>query len=666
MLRALFPNAVFKSKNRAVHADIQFHSRTLHQEASALIDSGATDNFISLDLVDHFFIPTINPPKPKTVWNLDRTRNSIGTINQAAHLDLTYNGKKNTHNFYVIDLGEDHMVLGMPFLAAVNPEINWTEGELQGKVIAATTDAHKWIPNKDSKVSKTFIKRCRDGYMPCDTPPPYGECPFLNVTSEDYIQCTTTATKLAAEAIDTTKWTWQELIPAEYHRFSKVFSDKEAERFPDSRPWDHAIDLTPEAPPILNCKVYPLAEEQQELLDKFLQEHKEKGYICQSNLPYASPFFFVKKKDGKLQPVQDYHALNQVTIRNTYPLLLIKELVWQLVKKKWFTKFDICWGYNNVHIKNGNQWKAMFKTNRGLFKPTVMFFGLTNSPATFQTMMDEIFKEEVTRGNLFIYMDDILIATTGSLGEHCSKVAHVLTKLRNNDLFLKPEKCHFHKEEVEYLGVIVGKGQVKMDPIKVQGITDWPIPTNLHEVRSFLGFGNYYKDFIANYSHIMWPLHDLTKKSTQWHWDELQCTTFETLKKLFMSYPVLQNPDPTKCYILDTDVSKYAVGATISQQFPDGCHPITYYSKSLLPAEHNYDIYNQELLAIIYAVKAFRYLLLGAQQKFLIWCDHENLKYFKSPQKISACQAWWNKFLQDYNFELIHFPGQKQYNCWSS
>ena len=156
----------------------------------------------------------------------------------------------------------------------------------------------------------------------------------------------------------------------------------------------------------------------------------------------------------------------------------------------------------------------------------------------------------------------------------------------------------------------------------------------------------------------MRPLHDLTKKSTQWHWDELQCTMFETLKELFTSYPVLRNPDPTKHYILDTDASKYAVGATISQQFSDGCHPIAYYSKSLLPAERNYDIYNRELLAIIYAVKAFRYLLLGAQQKFLIQYDHENLKYFKSPQKISACQARWNEFLQDYNFELIHFPGK--------
>jgi len=205
MLRALFPNATFKSKNRAVYTDIQIHSRTLHQDAHTLIDSRATNNFISPDLVDHFFIPTINLPKPKTVRDIDGTKNSVGTINQAAHLDLTYNGKKHVHNFYVIDLGEDHMVLGMPFLAAVNLEINWTEAELQGKVLATTTDVHKWTPVQDSKVSKTFIKRCRDGYMPHDMLPPYGEHPFLNVTPEDYIRCTTTATKLAAEAIDTIK-----------------------------------------------------------------------------------------------------------------------------------------------------------------------------------------------------------------------------------------------------------------------------------------------------------------------------------------------------------------------------------------------------------------------------------------------------------------------------
>jgi len=405
--------------------------------------------------------------------------------------------------------------------------------------------------------------------------------------------------------------------------------------------------------------VYPLAEGQQEVLDKFLDEHLAKGYIRRSNSPYASPFFFVKKKDGKLRPGQDYRALNNWTVRNTYPLPLIKELISKLIKKKWFTKLDIRWGYNNVCIKEGDEWKTSFKMNRGLFKCLVMFFSLTNSPATFQTMMDALFDDLVATGNVIIYMDNILIVTdSDDIEEHIKIISIVLKRLEDNNLFLKPEKCHFHRHEVEYLGIIVGNGQVKMDPIKVKGLTNWPIPTTVSELRSFLGFGNYYKDFIQDYSRLARPLHDLTKKKHAWKWEDDQQTTFDTLKHKFTSYPVLRNPDPTKCYIVDTDASAHAIGATVSQDFSDGRHPITFFSKSLLPAEQNYDIYDRELLAIINALKANCQLLLGTQQKFLIRTDHNNLKYFKTPQKISPRQARWHEFLQDYNFEITHFPGK--------
>ena len=509
MLRALFPNAVFKPNQSSVHALVTFHSRTLHSQVSALIDSGATESFISPDLVQHFDIPTHTLRKPRIIRNVDGTKNSIGDITTAATLDIHYQNKITTHTFYIIDLGEDHMLLGMPFLAATNPYIDWSKGAFRGKVTATTIDAYKWTPRQDSKVYKPFVK------------PPVGyrhfertnePTQYLNVTPEDYtylrraqwtkyplsalkksahtmkrktiksiakpthalLRKLTKATALAAEKADQTQRHWRELIPLEYHKFGKVFSNTAAERFPGKHPWDHAIDLVEDTPGTLDCKTYPLGEGQQKLLDEFIAEHLKKGYIRTSSSPYASPFFFVKKKDGKQRPVQDYRKLNGITVRNTYPLPLIKELIRQLVGKEWFTKFDIRWRYNNVRIKEGDQWKAAFKTNRGLFEPTVMFFGLTNSPATFQTMMDAIFREEVASGDVIIYMDDILIATNGSLDHHRTKVTHVLKKLLDNDLFLKPEKCHFHKKEVEYLGVIVGKGQVKMDPVKVQGITDWP------------------------------------------------------------------------------------------------------------------------------------------------------------------------------------------------
>lgn len=189
----------------------------------------------------------------------------------------------------------------------------------------------------------------------------------------------------------------------------------------------------------------------------------------------ASPFFFVKKKDGKLRPVQDYQKLNEMTVKNKYPLPLIQELVDKLKQSKVFTKLDIRWGYNNIWIKEGDEWKAAFRTNRGLFEPTVMFFGLTNSPATFQGFMNEIFKDLISEGHVVIYMYDILIFTENPQ-QHRIIVRKVLEILRKNGLYLKPEKCFFEQESVEYLGLIIGDGLVHMYPAKVAAVKNWADP----------------------------------------------------------------------------------------------------------------------------------------------------------------------------------------------
>ena len=173
--------------------------------------------------------------------------------------------------------------------------------------------------------------------------------------------------------------------------YNDVFEKKEFDELPPSRPWDHAIELLPGTKKELNCKVYPLSLDEQKQLQIFLEENLCTGRIRTSKSPMASPFFFIKKKDGSLRPVQDYRLLNNMTIKNRYPLPLISELIDTLKNAKYFTKLDVRWGYNNVRIKEGDEWKAAFRTNRGLYEPTVMFFGLTNSPSTFQTMMNDIF-----------------------------------------------------------------------------------------------------------------------------------------------------------------------------------------------------------------------------------------------------------------------------------
>ncbi len=195
-----------------------------------------------------------------------------------------------------------------------------------------------------------------------------------------------------------------------------------------------------------------------------------------------SGFFLIRKKDGKFQPVQDYRNLNKWTIPNCYPLPLINDLIYNLTGYHLFSKFDIRWGYNNICIKKGDEWKATFKTSKGLFEPTVMFFGLMNSPATFQTMMDNIFCKEIAQGWLKIYMDDLIVASKDNEEVHQQWVNQVLQKIKLHNLFLKAKKCSFHKKQVKYLGMIIGQGKVKMDPIKVEGIAKWPIPATVKDI----------------------------------------------------------------------------------------------------------------------------------------------------------------------------------------
>ena len=264
-------------------------------------------------------------------------------------------------------------------------------------------------------------------------------------------------------------------------------------------------------------KNYNLTPAEQDEFNKFLKESLEKGYIQKSELPMATPCFFVKKKNGKLWPCQDYQFLNEWTIKNAYPLPLISKIMDKLKGAKYFMKLDVWWGYNNIRIREGDEWKAAFKTNRGLFEPTVMFFNMCNLPV--QSMMDSIFIEEIKDGITLVYMDNILIyATTPELLENYMK--WILQKLQNHNLFLKVKKCEFGKTKLEYLGLIVEEGKLSTDPVKVKGFADWPVPKLVKKVQSFLGFGNFYRKFIVKFSTLAAPLNNLLKEDTPFEWTD--------------------------------------------------------------------------------------------------------------------------------------------------
>ena len=216
-------------------------------------------------------------------------------------------------------------------------------------------------------------------------------------------------------------------------------------------------------------------------LGKFIKEHLSRGTIWRSTSHSAVLFFFVGKKDGKLQLVQDYHHLNKHTVHNICPLPLIQELLDIIKGAIIFSKLDVRWGYNNICIKEGDKWKASFVTSLGLFEPMVIFFGLTNSPTTFQAMMNMIFQDLILARKIMVYMDNILIFSK-TMAEHILIINQVLQILRNNDLYLKPKKCEFYKDKLNYLGFTISKDHIAMEDSKVDAIRDWPVPHTIRDI----------------------------------------------------------------------------------------------------------------------------------------------------------------------------------------
>ena len=258
-----------------------------------------------------------------------------------------------------------------------------------------------------------------------------------------------------------------------------------------------------------------MSREEREEVREFVKKQLQKGYIRPLKLPQTTPVFFVGKKDGKKQMVQDYRYLNEWMIKNNYLLPLISDVLENIRTKKVFTKMDLRWGYNNVRIKEGDEWKAVFTTLEGLFEPTVMFFGLTNSPATFQAMMNELLRDLINTGKVAAFIDDVIVETETEEG-HDELVAEVIRRLEENDLYVKPEKCRWKMREVEFLGVVIGPERIKMEKGKVKEVLEWPTPKCIKDVQKFLGLANYYCQFIKGFASIARPLHDLVKKNKKW------------------------------------------------------------------------------------------------------------------------------------------------------
>ncbi len=372
-------------------------------------------------------------------------------------------------------------------------------------------------------------------------------------------------------------------VPAEYLDLKGVFSKSRAASLPPHRPYDCAIELlSGMSPP--KGRLYSLSTPEREAMEKYISDSLAAKIIRPSSSPAGAGFFFVEKKDGSLRPCIDYRGLNSITVKNTYPLPLMSSAFESLQGASFFTKLDLRNAYYLVRIREGDEWKATFNTPRGHFEYLVMPFGLSNAPAVFQALVNDVLRDMVDQF-IYVYLDDILIFSR-SLQEHVQHVRVVLQRLLENGLFVKAEKCVFHAQSVPFLGYIVSSEGMRMDPDKVQAVVDWPTPDSRKALQRFLGFANFYRRFIRNYSQLAAPLTALTSTKTMFRWSSSAEAAFSKLKSCFVSAPILVAPDPSRQFVVEVDTSEVGVGAVLSQRSSsDGkMHPCAYFSHRLSKA----------------------------------------------------------------------------------
>lgn len=348
-----------------------------------------------------------------------------------------------------------------------------------------------------------------------------------------------------------------------------------------------------------------------------------------------------------------------MTVKDSYPIPRIDDSLEQLGGAQWFSCLDLNAGYWQVEVDKEDREKTAFTSRRGLFEFKVMPFGLCNSPATFERLM-EIVLAGLNWQICLIYLDDIIIHGR-TFESMLSNLDSVLGKLQEAGLKLKPRKCQLFKREVEYLGHIISASGIRTDPKKVQAVRDWPTPKDVHDVRAFIGLCSYYRRFIPGFAFIAKPLHHLTAKGQSFVWTQDCDKAFKALKKTLCKAPTLAHPDFTKEFILDTDASDFAIGAVLSQEFDGKEHVIAYASKSLSKAERKYCVTRKELYALVHFIKYFRHYLYG--KKFTVRTDHGSLRWLMQYKNPEGQVARWLEILSSFDMKIVHRSGKSHKNA---
>lgn len=418
----------------------------------------------------------------------------------------------------------------------------------------------------------------------------------------------------------------------------------------------HQIDTGQARPIKMAPRRVPLHLQQE--VSEHIKQMQGKGIIQPSCSPWAAPVVPVRKKDGGLRFCVDYRKLNEVTKKDAYPLPRIDDALDSLHSAQWFSTLDLASGYWQVEVDPQDRPKTAFTTRQGLFEFNVLPFGLTNSPSTFQRLMDLVLAD-LQWTTCLVYLDDIIVFGR-DFAEHLQRLDQVLSKLKMAHLKVKPAKCNFFSTKVHYLGHVISAEGVMADPEKVEAVRGWPTPKNQTEVRSFLGLASYYRRFVKGFAEIARPLHKLTEKGRRFQWDEACQEAFVKLKTCLISAPVLAYPDPQKSFILDTDASDTGIGAVLSQEVDGLERVVAYASRALTKQERKYATTKKELLGVVAFTKYFKHFLLG--KEFLLRTDHNSLRWLHNFHGIEGQLARWLEQLAAFQYKIVHRPGKLHTN----
>ena len=401
-------------------------------------------------------------------------------------------------------------------------------------------------------------------------------------------------------------------VPEAYREFTDVFFKGKAETLSEFRgpQVDHVIELTPDFK-VFNKPAYNHSEKELQVQRDYISENITRDWIQVSKSSVFSPCMFtVKKNIMNLRLVVDYRSLNAVTVKNRYPLPLIDTLLNRLEGVKYFTRLDLQNAYHLIRIWEGDEWKTAFKTRYGLYEYTVMPFGLTNASVTFQAYIDQVLTGMIDT-ELIAFLNDILIFE--STQKECRKwTLKALQRLKNAKLFCKRLKCLFEVTSVDFLGFIMRDEEIVMNPGRVSMIIEWPVPQNLREIRTFIGFTGFYRRFIKEYFKVAQGMTDLMKKiSSPFVWTPEADNCFYVMKQLFIKASVLKQFDPELLIFVKTDAFKFAVSGILSQKHDEHRHSVEFFFKKLGPAEQNYGTPDQELLAVYLSMMHWRHHLEG-------------------------------------------------------